>query len=177
MDVSTFANLINAFAVTAGVIFAAAQISYYRKRRRREAMLELVRSFQSPMFAKALLRVVELPEHNTAEEIVESLGPDGEDLLAHLTATWETIGVLLYHKELSLEMIDDFFSGPILLSWRKLQPYIKETRDRYDRQTWFEWFQWLAERMHDRESTTPPVPAYIAHAPGTKSYDQWLRRK
>jgi ribosomal protein L18 len=41
MDLSTLANLINAFAVTAGVIFAAVQIRYYRQQRRREAMLEL----------------------------------------------------------------------------------------------------------------------------------------
>jgi len=47
VDLSTFANLINAFAVTAGVIFAAVQIGYYRQQRRREAMIELVKSFQS----------------------------------------------------------------------------------------------------------------------------------
>lgn len=62
MDISTFANLINAFAVTAGVIFAAAQISYYRQRRRRDVMLELVRSFQSPAFTSALRRVLSLPD-------------------------------------------------------------------------------------------------------------------
>jgi hypothetical protein len=45
MDISTIANLINAIAVTAGVIFAAAQIRQYRHRRQRDAMLELVRSF------------------------------------------------------------------------------------------------------------------------------------
>jgi hypothetical protein len=56
MDLSTLANLINAFAVTAGVIFAAAQIRHYRQRRQREAMLELVRSFQSPAFTSALRR-------------------------------------------------------------------------------------------------------------------------
>ena len=55
MDLSTLANLINAFAVTAALIFAAAQIGYYRQRRRRDAMLELVRSFQSPAFTSALL--------------------------------------------------------------------------------------------------------------------------
>jgi len=36
MDIGTLANLINALAVTAGVIFAAAQISYYRQRRHRD---------------------------------------------------------------------------------------------------------------------------------------------
>ena len=53
MDLSTLANLINAFAVTAGVTFAAVQIRYYRQQRRREAMLELVKSFQSPAFTSA----------------------------------------------------------------------------------------------------------------------------
>ena len=52
MDLSTLANLINAFAVTAGVIFAAAQIRYYRRQRKRDAMLNLARSFQSPTFAR-----------------------------------------------------------------------------------------------------------------------------
>src|SRR5436305_11468267 len=56
VDISTLANLINAIAVTAGVIFAATQIRYYRQRRRRDAMLELVRSFQSPAFTSALRR-------------------------------------------------------------------------------------------------------------------------
>jgi hypothetical protein len=58
MDLSTLANLINAFAVTAALIFAGVQISYYRQRRRREAMLELVRSFQSPAFQRFSTSVV-----------------------------------------------------------------------------------------------------------------------
>src|SRR5438045_5616758 len=157
MDLSTLANLINAFAVTAALIFAAAQISYYRRRRRRDAMLELVRSFQSPAFSKALRRVIELPDNASADEIRKILGSDGEDLLVHLTATWETIGVLLYHGEFSINVIDDFFSGPILISWRKLLPYTTDLRQRYQRETRSEWFQWLAERMKEREAKTAAV--------------------
>jgi len=163
MDISTLANLINALAVTGALLFAAVQVGYYRRRRRRDAMLELVRSFQSPTFSRALRRVVELPDNVTAEEIREILGTEGEDLLVHLAATWETIGVLLFHGELTLDIIDDFFSGPILISWRKLLPYTTAQRQRYQRDTWWEWFQWLAERMSERESKTPAVPAYIAH--------------
>ncbi len=163
MDISTIANLINAFAVTAGVIFAATQIRDYRRQRKRDSMLALVRSFQSPAFARALRRVVELPDNASADEIRKVLGPDGEDLVVHLTATWETIGVLLFHGELTIDIIDDFFSGPILISWRKLLPYTTDIRRQYQRETWSEWFQWLAERMMERESKNPPVPAYIAH--------------
>jgi hypothetical protein len=35
VDLSTIANLVNAVAVSAGVIFAAVQIRHYRQRRRR----------------------------------------------------------------------------------------------------------------------------------------------
>src|ERR1700737_2889103 len=118
MDISTFANLINAIAVTAGVIFAAAQIRDYRRQRKRDSMLALVRSFQSPTFAKGLRRVIELPDNTTADEIRKILGPDGEDLLIHVTATWET---------------------------------------------WLELVQWMAERIIEREKSSLPMPAYIAH--------------
>ena len=65
MDLSTFANLVNAVAVTAGVIFAAVQIRHYRQQQRREAMLELVRSFQNPSITRAVRRVNSLPDGPT----------------------------------------------------------------------------------------------------------------
>src|SRR5207253_11395748 len=97
-------------------------------------------------------RLVELPDSASAEKIREILGPEGEDLIVHVTVAWETIGVLLFHGELTIDIVDDFFSGPILISWRKLQLYTPDLRQRYRRETWSEWFQWLAERMMERES-------------------------
>jgi len=164
MDLSTFANVVNAIAVTAGVIFAAAQIRYYRQRRRRDAMLELVRSFQSPAFTSALRRVLSLPDNADAQKIREVLGPDGEDAVYLVSLTWESIGILVFRHELTLDLVDDFFSGAILLSWQKLKVYSEEFRRRLNRETGSEWFHWLAERMMEREKVTPPVPAYIAHS-------------
>ena len=119
MDISTIANLINAIAVTAGVIFAAVQITQYRQRRHRDAMLELVRSFQSPAFTSALRQVLSLPDGANAEKIREVLGPDGEDAVYLVSLTWESLGILLFRREVTLDLIDDFFSGPILLSWQR----------------------------------------------------------
>jgi hypothetical protein len=163
MDISTAANLVNAIAVTAGVIFAAVQITQYRQRRHRDAMLELVRSFQSPAFTSALRQVLSLPDGANAEKIREVLGPDGEDAVYLVSLTWESLGILLFRREVTLELIDDFFSGPILLSWQKLKVYSEEWRNAQKRETGSEWFHWLAERMMEREKFMPPVPAYIAH--------------
>ena len=163
MDVATLANIVNAAAVTAGVIFAAAQIRYYSQRRQRDAMLELVRSFQNPAFTSALRRVLSLPDGATAETIREKLGPDGEDAVYLVSLTWESIGILLFRGELSLDLVDDFYSGPIVLSWQKLKVWAEEFREAQQRATGSEWFHWLAERMMDRERLAPPVPAYVAH--------------
>lgn len=146
-----------------GTIFAGAQVRYYRQRRQREAMLEPVRSFQSPAFTSALRRVLSLPDGATAQKIREVLGPDGEDAVYLVSLTWESIGILLFRRELTLNLVDDFFSGPILLSWQKLRTYSEEWRKTLNRETGSEWFHWLAERMMQREKSAPPVPAYIAH--------------
>jgi len=163
MDIATIANLINAIAVTAGVIFAAAQIRQYRQRRQRDAMLELVRSFQSPAFTAALRRVLSLPDGADAAKIREVLGPDGEDAVYLVSLTWESLGVLVFRREVTLDLVDDFFSGPLVISWQKLKVYSEEWRQTLNRETGNEWFHWLAERMLEREKTSPPVAAYEAH--------------
>ena len=64
-------------------------------------MLELVRSFQSPAFTSALRRVLSLPDGADAKKIRELLGPDGEDDVYLVSLTWESIGLLLFRRELT----------------------------------------------------------------------------
>lgn len=126
-------------------------------------MVELVRSFQNPSFTSAFRRVLSLPDDATTEQIREKLGPDGEETVYLVTLTWESLGVMLFRGEVTIDLIDDFFSGPILISWRKLNVFVEEDRRALDRETVSEWFQWLAERMIEREKRTPAVPAHVAH--------------
>lgn len=55
------------------------------------------------------------------------------------------------------------FGGAISISWRKLHVFVEEVRASTGRDTVWEWFQWLAERMAEREKSSLPVPAHIAH--------------
>ena len=54
-------------------------------------------------------------------------------------------------------------AGPIVHSWRKLRPLVEDLRRQTGRATRWEWFQWLAERMMERETARPPVPAHVEH--------------
>src|SRR5207244_11376701 len=100
MDISTLANLINAIAVTAGGIFATVQINHYRRRRRRDAMLNLVQSFQGPTFARGLRRIIDLPDGASADEIRKTLGAEGEDMVDHVTPHTETNADVPVHRQL-----------------------------------------------------------------------------
>src|SRR5438477_10025399 len=135
MDISTIANLTNAIAVTAGVIFAAAQIRQYRQRRQRDAMLELVRSFQSPAFTAALRRVLSLPDGADSAKIREVLGPDGGNAIYLVSFTWESLGVLVYRRGVTLDSLYGFFSGPLVISCQKLKIFSEEWRSTLNRQT------------------------------------------
>jgi hypothetical protein len=160
---SVLADVVNATAVTIGVAFAATQLVDIRRQRKRDAMLGLVRSFQSADFTTALRRVNSLPDGADRATIRSVLGPDGEDQVFLVGLTWESLGVLVFRGEVTMDLIDDFFSGAIVLSWRKLHAYVEEDRRDLARETVWEWFEWLADRVEERERRANPVPAHIAH--------------
>ena len=156
-------DLVNAVALCAGVIFAAYQLVELRRQHRRDAILGLVRSFQSGEFTAALGRINSLPDGADRATIERVLGPDGRDQVFLVGLTWESLGVLTFRREIDMGTIDDFFSGAITISWRKLHTFVEEDRASLERETVWEWFQWLAERMREREHRSAPIAAHIAH--------------
>lgn len=162
MSTEVIFQVVETIAVVIGVVFAILQIRQYTRNKRREAAIELLHSFQTPSFAKALNLVYNLPDSLSKEQVEERLGDEFHIVYALMT-TWESLGILVYLGEIDLDMIDDFFSGPITISWRKLEGHIKGERSLLGRDTIEEWFQWLTERLLERESKVPPLPAYIAH--------------
>lgn len=162
MGTESVLQLVETLAVVFALGFGLLQLRQYRSDRNREAALELLKSFQTPEFAKALHIVYELPDGLNKTEIETSAGEDFHLVYALMT-TWESLGILVHRGEMSLDLVDDFFSGPITVSWRKLRGHVFGEREALGRETVEEWFQWLAERFAERESDAPPVPAHIAH--------------
>jgi hypothetical protein len=163
MTVADTFQMVEALAVVIGVGLAIAGIRRYGRDKSREAAVELLHSFQTPAFAKALHLVFNLPDGLSKGDVEVTLGEDFHLVYALMT-TWESLGVLVHRREIEMDLVDDFFSGPITISWQKLKGYVYGEREQLNRETAEEWFQWLAERLLERESKAPPVPAYKAHA-------------
>jgi hypothetical protein len=162
MSVEVIFQVIEALAVVVGVGFAMGQVRQYRRDKHREAAMELLHSFQTPTFARALNIVYSMPDGLSKEEVKEFAGNEFH-LVYAMTTTWESLGILVNRGEVDLQMIDDFFSGPIIVSWRKLKNFVLGEREEVGRETINEWFQWLKERLEETESDAPPIPAHIEH--------------
>jgi len=145
-----------------GIVFGIQNIRQFQASRRRESAVVMLNSFQTGDFVKGLLRIFDLPDNVSRQEL-HSLPEDQFLAIYTVIGAWERLGVLVYRHEIDLELVDDAYSGPILQSWQKLEAYIREFRAHLQRDTAFEWFQWLAERMLERETGAQPVPAYEAH--------------
>jgi len=163
VPISIFLQAVATATFVAGAAFTMVQLHRGQRAREREVALEILRVLQTPHFAKALRLMYDLDPGLSRAEVEARLGEDIHHVYA-MMISWESLGVLVFRRQLDLELVDDFVSGSLVLSWRKLERYVKEDRAARGRETLLEWFQWLAERMIERESSTPVVPAYRAHA-------------
>jgi hypothetical protein len=163
MDIATASSVVQAVAVVIAVAFGAVQVRQFRLQQRSAGAFALMRSLQTRDVLVALLLLDGLPPGLSKAEIERRLGTELTTLQA-LLGTWEALGILVFRREVDLELVDDFYSGSIVHSWKKLGRLVEELRVETGRETRWEWFQWLAERMLERESATPAVPAHRAHA-------------
>lgn len=162
MGITLIFQIISTSAVIIGILFGILNLRNFQKMRKREAAILMLNSFQTTEFVRGLLLVFSLPD-GTSKADIDALPKDDYLAFYILLGTWERLGILVYHNEISLELVDDAFSGPILISWQKLQSFVMQFRAEAQRDTGFEWFQWLVERMLERELTHSAIPAYIAH--------------
>lgn len=162
MELSLIFQIISTSAVILGIIFGVLNLRNFQKMRKREAAILMLNSFQTNEFIKGLLYVLDV-DHNPAKEEIDNLPQDQYLAFYMLLGTWERLGILVFRREIDISMVEDAYSGPILLSWGKLENYVNEVRISWNRESAFEWFQWLAERVAERDKKLQPLPAYITY--------------
>lgn len=160
MDVNTFLGLVSTFAIVVGLIFTGVQLRILNKQRQGESAMQLLHSFQTPEFHNAVNILVDLPEGLSKKQIEERLG-DKMTYMLVLFGTFESLGILIFRHEVNIQLVEDFFSGVIILTGKKFMNYFKEVRELSNRPTYYEWIQWMYEQIQKRELKTPATPAFI----------------
>lgn len=161
LNISLILQLFSTVIMVIGVVFGIQNIRQFQASRKRESAILMLNSFQTSEFVRGLLYIFDLPDQ-ASKEVLDALPEERFMAIYMVIGTWERLGILVYRREIDIELVDDAFSGPIIQSWLKLGKYIQEFRHYVQRETAMEWFQWLAERMLERETGIQAVPAYQA---------------
>ena len=157
-DWANLAEILGAVTIVSGLIFGFYQLSEFRKQRSEAIASELMKTFYSPEFSRAVALIRTLPDNASKEEL-RKLGPQGEEAAVQLCTTFETMGILVYERIAPYALVEQLAGGMICVLHRKLAVWLETVRDEQQQPSWAEWFQWLAERLS--ESKVNSAPAYI----------------
>ena len=157
---ASVAEILGGVAVVFAISFGFVEFRRYKAAEQREVAASLARSYQTPELAATLRIVVELPEPINMQQYL-ALSDAEKDLIWSLFCSIESIGILVSRGDLPIELVDEFFSIPIIEGWRKLAPYVEEYRQETDSPQAWEWYQWLHERLVEHHKTLPRIPAHI----------------
>lgn len=162
-DLGAIGEALGGLAVIVGVGFGFAEYRRHKVKESQEALANLVRSFQTQELAAALRVVLELPGPIDNDQY-RSLPERDRDLLWILFTSMESIGFLVYRGDLTLSLVDQFFSIPAVDGWKRLLPYVEAYRKENDAPQAWEWFQWLSEQIVESHRKHPRIPAHISHS-------------
>lgn len=162
MSLALFLQTVTTLIFLGGLIFAGIQLRMMQAQRMREGALNLMRAYQTLDFVEAVGLLVDLPEGLSKSEIEARLGPNAPKLML-LMLTLENIGLLVYKREVSIEMAEELFTAPVVMAARKLKRYVADTREKAGVETPLEWYEWLANQMTRRRAKCPTPPAYVEH--------------
>jgi hypothetical protein len=158
----TFLNLVQTAAILTGIIFGLRELGELRKSRELDATLKLVDVIENESTGMGTGQLMMLPANLSEEEFERRLGDDLQYVMS-LASTYETLGILVYRREVSLDLVDEMFGGVVVTAWERLGPFIARYRQRTGKPETFEWFQWLAERLQEHRGKPGTAPAYVKY--------------
>lgn len=145
---ANIAEILGASTIVGGVVFALLQINQMRRQRRDAAAIAFIDSVQNGEFARAYLRVLQLPDDISFAELRER-EPKYEEAAIFLATNFETVGLMVYRDLVDFEIVRDLIGDAVVAIWRKLRRWTFEMREQQHRDTVFDWFEWLAGKLED----------------------------
>src|SRR5918999_1491791 len=143
---ASLVDLITTGGLVLGLLYGGIELRQIRQTREAEAVLELMRTVQTPAYTNGINVLLTIPDSLTPEQMLPIRYGENRDAILHLLLIWESLGILVYRGDVPLEWVDEFYRFGILTSWRKFGPLIRLERERSGYAGRGEWFQWLAER-------------------------------
>jgi hypothetical protein len=165
MELQTLANLAEIFGaivVVGALAFAAIEVSQFRRQRQDAAAIELARSFHNPQFAQALRVVLAIRPGLTRDQL-RAADSEFEDAAMLVSLTFESIGIMVHRRIVSLAMVWELMGGVYLAAWANLEQWAEDVRREQGREKFDEWMQWLAEQLQRFEQRQGKTAAFLRY--------------
>jgi hypothetical protein len=161
VDAGDLATIATGSAVIVALVVGFAQVRATQRQRRDQAAVEIIHDLVDAEFIRGMRAIMNLPPEGSAQAVRQA-GPALEDAIAIADFRTESLGMLVFHRVIPLDQVDDLCGGMVLLGWKRIAPYIEEVRKEKGWPTYGEWWQWLAQQL-ERERRKR-APAHVAYA-------------
>lgn len=163
LDLTSVLNLISTIAIVAALIFTALQVRQGNVKRRDQAAITLIQTAQSEGWTRALDLIGKLPGDAQPSDI-ERAGAEVERALFEFGLRLETIGYMVFRRNVDLETVDDLIGGVTLMFWSRAKSWGERERTRTENPKFLEWCEWLANRIAERREQLGHKPAHSRYA-------------
>ena len=154
--VANVAEIVGAGSILTGVIFGLYQLHHYREQQRNTVAMNLMQTFYDQGLADALSLLNTVPDGITLKKLRE-MGPDYHRAAFTVTTSFETMGLLVYRRMASLDLVLDLAGGIVVTMNRKLKRWQEDVRQEQSQPSWGEWFEWLGDQAEKRKSQKEPA--------------------
>ena len=145
-QLANLAEIVGASTIVTGLVFGLVQLRHYRIQQRDSIAQSLTQTFYNRDLANAIALLQNVPDGISLAEL-RSRGHEYEEAAVTVTTSFETMGILVFKRIASLEIVVDLAGGIVTTMCRKLARCQEELRAELEQPSWGEWFQWLADQV------------------------------
>jgi hypothetical protein len=162
LDLAVWLNVISTLAIVAALIFTALQVRQGNIKRKDQAAVALINTIQDESWARAIDLIGKLPENATPSD-VDRAGSEIRRALTEFGVRLETVGYMVFRRNIDLQTVDDLIGGVTMLFWSRGKPWAERERELTGNPKYVEWCEWLADRIGERRATLGQKPAYASY--------------
>lgn len=153
--VANVAEIIGAGSIITGLIFGWFQIRHFRAQQRDAVAINLMQTFYSDDLAQAIALLQPLPDDISLAQM-QSKGVEYMKAAITVTTSFETMGLLVYKKIATMDLVLDLAGGIVTTMNRKLGVWQNDMREAQKQPSWGEWFEWLGDQAtHTKQNREP----------------------
>lgn len=154
MSIPAISVVIAAASVVAASTFYSFQIRNQMRVRKTDLVMRLYSTWDSLEFQEAFHAVYRSDTHDLDSTLASLEGK--RHVGSYVFYFYDQVGALLRRKLIDYDLVDDLLGNSTRQLWEKVEPVIREVRERSDDPRLYEHFEYLYEEMTRRGSGTTP---------------------